>query len=370
MKVFVLLPAQLDAEQWRRDYAKGLTADETPYGYHHAERYGCEVDFSRPTGVGRSVLSLPRKVLSRLLDGDIVHALRNLRQIATGGYDVVWTHTEREHIGLTLVRRALWWIDFPITIAQSVWIMDRWDGLSSLRRAYLTWALRGADILTFLSPVNADDARRHRLNEMVSVVEFGISADSFPARQPAEPAGHAPIRVFAPGNDMHRDWATFAEALGDDDRFEVVVASRYFPKHLQRRNFKVVSLTQAEVREMYDWADVVAVPLKENRHASGVSVLLESILLGKRVVATGTGGLDHYFPGQPELFCPPGDAAALREQIARAAEAESAAVAAAQSHLLARDYTTRGYARRHVVLSEALLRRLPVPELLPESSVN
>ena len=359
MRVFVLLPAHLDVEQWRREYAKGLTPDETPYGYHHAADYGCEVEFSRATPTGRPPLSWLRKLSNRLFDADLVHVLNNLHQIRSGSYDVVWTHTEREHIGLTLLRRLFPWLAIPPMISQSVWLMDRWPKLSPIRRAYLRWVLGGADILTFLSPVNAEAARTEGLNKHVAVVEFGISADSFALAPPDQTAAHSPIRVFAPGNDVHRDWQTFAEGLGDDDRFEVSVGSRFFPKQLTRGNFKVEQLSQSALRQMYAWADVVAVPLKQNSHASGVTVLLEAVVLGKRVVASDTGGLRHYFPDQAGLFCAPANPAALRDRILAVAGASGAAeVGSAQARLLAEDYTTRGYAHRHAVLSRALLDRL------------
>ncbi len=44
----------------------------------------------------------------------------------------------------------------------------------------------------------------------------------------------------------------------------------------------------------------------KNRHASGITVVLEATLLGKPVVVADTGGIDWYFTRDEVVFCPVG----------------------------------------------------------------
>ena len=58
--------------------------------------------------------------------------------------------------------------------------------------------------------------------------------------------------------------------------------------------------TAEEVRTLHQWADLVVVPLKPNLHASGLTVVFESISCGVPLICTDTGGLRAYF-SQDEL---------------------------------------------------------------------
>src|SRR5262245_54925631 len=128
------------------------------------------------------------------------------------------------------------------------------------------------------------------------------------------------VRVFALGNDRHRDYDTFASAFCHDRSFEVFVATGRFPLVTQGPNWTARPCSHREVVERYRWADIVVVPLKPNMHASGITVVLEAAFLGKPVVATDAGGINWYFADGEITFCPVGDAKALRtavEAIAR-----------------------------------------------------
>jgi glycosyltransferase involved in cell wall biosynthesis len=113
------------------------------------------------------------------------------------------------------------------------------------------------------------------------------------------------------------------------------------------------------VIERYRWADVVVVPLSANQHASGITSVLEATLLGKPVVASDTGGIDWYFNRDEIALCPVGDAAALAEAaeaIARDPDESRRKVRAAQAAARRRDLSSRGFALRHVEMTEELLR--------------
>ena len=47
LKIFVHLGYGQDAYGPREQYLAGRAPDEVPYGYHHAEKMGCVVEYSR-----------------------------------------------------------------------------------------------------------------------------------------------------------------------------------------------------------------------------------------------------------------------------------------------------------------------------------
>jgi glycosyltransferase involved in cell wall biosynthesis len=220
--------------------------------------------------------------------------------------------------------------------------------------------LNKSEVLTFLSPLNAEAARRE-FDAPVEFLPFGVSLDSFKLRSPRKAAVRHPTRIFTLGYDAHRDWETFAAAFGDSPDFEVRVASPNYPKRLIRSNMQVRAMDLSEVKENYAWADVIVVPLTKNLHAFGATVLFEAVILGVPVVISDVGGLRSYFDDDEVNFVPGADPEKLRQGAKSITEslagAEAAAVraTAAQNRLIEQDYTSRSFARRHVAVSRPLL---------------
>jgi glycosyltransferase involved in cell wall biosynthesis len=105
---------------------------------------------------------------------------------------------------------------------------------------------------------------------------------------------------------------------------------------------------------------VIVVPLRANTHASGLTVLLESVALGKPVIVTDVGGLRDYFGTGHVSYVPAHDSAALRRTLDELRANPSLALARAQAalrHFIARDYTTREFALQHVRLTRDALGR-------------
>jgi hypothetical protein len=106
------------------------------------------------------------------------------------------------------------------------------------------------------------------------------------------------------------------------------------------------------------------VPLTENKHASGITVILEAALYGLPILATDTGGLRAYFGDDAVFYVPVSDPDAILEAVRDAAahprRMERQALAA-QRRAMSNDMGCEPYIKRHVNLTLELLTSLAVP---------
>lgn len=351
---YVHLKHGLDAARYREQYRRGEVPDETPYGFHHAESMGWRVAFSvdHPEPAPVRVM---RKALTRVLGFDLLHAYRNRGSIAAA--DVVWTMEEIQFLAVCALPFVARGMKRPRLIGQTVWLFNKWNGYSGIRRAMLRKLLLRADALTFHSKRYLPVVSELVPGSKPRMLPFGISLDSFPWRR-ARGERHAPLRILSMGSDATRDWTTLLEAFGNDERFDLVVICGWLDDETvsRYRNLRAPrNPSMPEFRALYEWADVVVVPMVENLY-SGITVALEATSVGVPVVASDTGGVPTYFSRDEVLYVPPSDAEALRSAMLGCSAGDLRGFAErAQRRFQAEDYSTAGMARRYAVLSEELM---------------
>ncbi|WP_227244824.1 glycosyltransferase family 4 protein [Paraburkholderia caribensis] len=329
------------------------------YGYHHAESDEFQLSYSQDAKESKPV-RLVRRALKTLLGFDLIHTLRNRDEMLRS--DVIWTHTEQEWLSAALMllmngKRQTQ----PLLLAQSVWLIDKWPNYGLLRRWFYRKLIARADLLTTLARDNAELCREYFGRDATQLF-YGLNTRDFPVQQPKAWQPDTPLRIAAIGNDRDRDWETLIKAVGNDPRFAVRLATRRrIPRALRSLNVQVAPAAGLKKqRELYDWADVVVVPLRPNTHASGITVMLEAAAVGKPMVVTNVGGLQDYFSARAAAYVPPFDADALREALLGLIASPDKALQQAQAasmQLVSRDHTTQHYAQQHVKLTRDLLRR-------------
>jgi glycosyltransferase involved in cell wall biosynthesis len=329
------------------------------YGYHHAESDEFHLSYSQDAKESKPV-RLVRRALKTLLGFDLIHTLRNRDEMLRS--DVIWTHTEQEWLSAALMllmngKRQTQ----PLLLAQSVWLIDKWPNYGLLRRWFYRKLIARADLLTTLARDNAELCREYFGRDATQLF-YGLNTRDFPVQQPKAWQPDTPLRIAAIGNDRDRDWETLIKAVGNDPRFAVRLATRRrIPRALRSLNVQVAPAAGLKKqRELYDWADVVVVPLRPNTHASGITVMLEAAAVGKPMVVTNVGGLPDYFSARAAAYVPPFDADALREALLGLIASPDKALQQAQAasmQLVSRDHTTQHYAQQHVKLTRDLLRR-------------
>ncbi|CAN7326225.1 glycosyltransferase [Paraburkholderia sp. DD10] len=331
------------------------------YGYHHAESDAFALTYSQDAREGKAARLL-RRALKAALGFDFIHTWRNRADMLRA--DVIWTHTEQEWLSaalmLLLSGRKAGAESSPLLLAQSVWLLDKWPSYGMLRSWLYRKLMTRADQLTTLASENAELCRRY-FDRDAKPLLYGLNTQDFPVRAPSEWKPHTPLRIAAIGNDRDRDWETLIKALGNDDRYTVKLATRRrIPASLRAPNVEIALFSGIKKQhELYDWADVIVVPLRPNTHASGITVMLEAAAVGKPMVVTNVGALQDYFPAGEAAYIPPFNPQALREAVDRLVASPAEALQQAQAAaagLLSRDLTTQSYAMQHVRITQDMLR--------------
>ena len=359
MKIFVQLPEYYCENRWAvtRDNGKLVGVNEyCAYGYHLVNCDHATVTYS--TFYEENIVQKVMRLGCRVLTGcDILHAWRNRKGIL--GADVVWTHTESHSLAVAflciLLRRA----DAPKIVGQSVWLFDRWDKMSGIRKGWYRFLLSRIDMLTVHSELNLGLAKALFPGQRSALVLFGINPEirSLPRKR----ATNAPIRILSLGSDPDRDWRTLIKAIGGIDGFEAKIGSRKVsPAMLEgTHNISVVHASTARAfEELLAWADMMVLSIKPNFHASGITCLQEAAVYGLPSVCSDVGGLRSYFSDQDVSYVPPSDPEAMRTAIRTLAEDDDLRIALAEraQRKMGRDgLSSYAYAKRHLDLSKQLL---------------
>jgi glycosyltransferase involved in cell wall biosynthesis len=358
---YVHLPYGLDADRYHARFLAGLEPDESPYGFHVARELGWQIVFSSDRREG-PVRRTIRRGLKWVLGFDFIHLWRNRALLRDA--DIVWTMQDSEWLALRFA--ALWHkpARLPV-IGNTVWLFDRWEQINPGRRWLYQRLARGPGVLTVHSDRYVPVMQRVLSEVRCERMYFGTG---LPDR--VEYGGHdvekdasRPIRVFAAGNDPTRDWATLLAAVGDDPRFEVELLCSWVSEEEKRRHPSVLPrpATKDHARETFDalyrWADLVVVPMKENRF-SGITVALEAAARGRPIISSRTGGVPTYFSENEVFFVPPGDPLALRNAALASASERRVHAAAARARLVSEDYSIKGMMTRYIALSRSVLEKL------------
>jgi len=359
LAAYVHLPYGMAEAPYRSRFQQGLEPDAAPYGLHFARDEGCTVTF--PDDYPRDPKRLIERIIRKLTGLDLIHAIRNRQHVKSA--DVLWTVMEGEALALAALMAFGALPRRPI-VANVVFSFDRWDTFSRLKSAIYRFLMRRVTLWTVHSKASLEIARKVLRKSDSELMYFGVSSVSFPLTEPdmeSQVLGSAqatPIRVLAAGGDRTRDWKTFLDAFGNDDRFEMTVVCPWIDPELcsQYTNLHIPPRPRIEAfRKLYHWATFVVVPMHHNRY-SGITVALEAAALGKPLICSRTGGVPTYFDEGEVFFVPVADAQALRVIALSATGADRRSKAMkAQQRFRERDYSTKGMARRYVEISNRIL---------------
>jgi glycosyltransferase involved in cell wall biosynthesis len=199
-----------------------------------------------------------------------------------------------------------------------------------LRRKISATLLRGMHTLLFgeaeLTPMREFF---HLPESTISVNLFGVDTNFW----------HPPLTgsprdiVLAIGNDGRRDFRTLVEAAAQIPAPVQIVTKLPLPATLPANvvhhhgSWHGSELSDERIRELYQRARAVVVPLHPSNQPSGQSVTLQAMACGAPVVLTETEGLwsrEQMVEGQNVLLVPPQDSAQLATKVSEVIASDEA----------------------------------------------
>lgn len=339
-------------KSWNQNWRKGLSNDPFPYGYCWAESDEVSVSY----------------VEGRVINNAILRKLYNTFVLPTKAFegDALWTHFEADAYKIALFKK----IPFlkrrlPKQVACFIWLADNYHRYGAFKRWLVRWLIRDIEHIIYLSPTEAAFFSEviGLKDDKHSFVPFGINLDVY-RDGPVTPVEHVETPfILSLGNDVHRDIDTL-ERLGTklEGKAKIVFATRNpeFVKRLSsHRNIQVVSADLKQIRWLYRECLFVVIPLLYNEHASGCTTILEASVNGKAVIATRTPGLDAYIRDRETGYLVErSQPAQFYDKVFDLLENEERREAmgkAGASFVREGSFTTRAWAKTHVLLTKKLL---------------
>lgn len=340
-----------DAERCRENYGRGHAPDETPYGFHLAEQMGFSVSYSRHKS--GALGQLAGKICRGFLGLDLPHAFANRRAMADA--DIVWTMLEVEALGASALMELGIIPPCPI-VGSTVWVIDRWSGLSRMRRWLVRRLSRRFSALTVHTAPCLERARQVLPEVEARLLHFGVSSVTFSPRR--ETPESEPIHIVAVGNDRTRDWGVVLEAFGNRPGIKLTILCQWFSEREAARYSNVSAPRRPDMATMlalYRQATYLAVPMHENIF-SGITVAIEAAAMEIPLLSTRTGGVPTYFGEDQVLYLPVGDSEAWRSAVKNQSGEERKAMAErARRQFETADYSTRGMIGRYADLTDEIL---------------
>lgn len=327
--VLVELHPTLDVDKWAERHVMGEAPDRVPYGLNRLADEGMSVLVRRPPR------SWPIAKFSRIgakLTGGATWPENVLGRPSPSVADARLFWDECTAVPALLMNRGA--AERRPVITGIIWNTEPTASLSSFARWVNKAALRRADAIYVLSSAQVPVLRADWgiASSRIHVVPFGVDTEFWDPASPARvdladdddsrlPDGKERPLIVSAGNDQHRDHELLLAAVREVHaklpaaRLELATsAPQSIPAEVGRWR---PSVTGPRMRDLYRKAQVVAICTRPNIHASGVTVTLESMAMGKAVIATHNPGLEDYIVhGETGVLVPPNDPHAMARELA------------------------------------------------------
>ncbi|WP_206330515.1 glycosyltransferase family 4 protein [Modestobacter sp. KNN46-3] len=275
-RLVVAFPEGRGVARWAERDRESPVPGDWPYGLEHlrsGDRDAEALDLPGPSRWQRGLLRLGLPATRR----------RGTAEVALSWDEVTAAHLLARRPGRRLFSGVIWATDqlacdpASAVLARQRRVLRALDGL---------WCLSRPQVDAVRDWIGADGPPVHFL-------PFGIDEQFY--RSDAPPP--AVPRVVSVGGDRDRDPATLFAALELVRRsrpdVECIVQSRSTltpPAGVRKVDF----IPHAQARDLYASASLVAVATRPNLHASGMTVALEGMSVGRPVVACATPGMADY----------------------------------------------------------------------------
>jgi len=300
------LVSEHDVRAWEAAHSRGTRPSRWPYGADALTDHGWSV---RPLPPPTRKPSKAQQLLEHRLGMPIVRGAK----LSLEPVDGLICLLEQDAIACATVRPR------RPTATFACWAAERSLHATPKHRRTLRNRLARIDLIMVWSanqvPILVDLGLDR---DAVLAVPYGVDADFY---RPEAVQPSTDIDVLAVGQDHGRDYATLLQAVANRPYNVQIVCGSANLAGLQIPDNVAIHAPVDHVayRDLVRRASVVVVPTHTLAYPTGQSVALESMAVGRAVVATGTEPMREYLTHNVNsLLCEPGDPEDLRHQIERA----------------------------------------------------
>jgi len=298
MRTLVEVVQSRHTDFWAERHARGEVPDAWPYGLNRLAAHGINPVWSPrrqglAEGLGRAVA---KAAGVRLVEGWMA---------PTRSIDARLCWDERTGVPAALDLRAR---GIPV-VSGTIWATD--PATPKRVSKLLRKAFQRRNVTLFTLSLGQLDPLRELAHARVEYVPFGVDADFWRVLEDPDPDSRV---IVSAGNDRHRDFDTLIRGALKDSRNHAILATNASVPLAER--LEVGPRTHAQLRSLFDKANVVSVATHMNDHGSGMTTVLEAMSCGRPVVANRTPGMEDYVDdGVTGILVPPGDADALSSAV-------------------------------------------------------
>lgn len=195
----------------------------------------------------------------------------------------------------------------------------------------------------------------HRPGQNVTLIDFMVDTNFFEKQDRTHPQENERPLIVTAGREF-RDYPTMIDAVKDLEVDVVIASASPWSRRADNAhdveipdNVTVTALSQRELRDLFDEADLAVMPLQSVDFQAGVTTILEAMAMELPIVCTATlGQIDVIVEGETGRYVAPGDARAMRRAIEELLDSDDqrAELGKAGRRLVESRADVRFYARR------------------------
>lgn len=284
--IHILYPANWSVDRWSKDYEKGLVPDRYQYGFNRLEKYGFNVTYAHfpQSLIMQKFANLTKRIFRYTFNPYyFIFQRKHLRKadvfispLDPEGLMFCWL---RKHKILDLHKKKHIYIP--------AWLPAWAQNASNRELKILRSLIATVDVLMYFGESDKKIYKELLLlpDEKLEKVNWGVDIDFFKPH-PTEEKNF----IFAPGNDVFRDFETLEEVAAELPHEQFIIASpRKLVLNIHPPNLTIKSVSHRDVVDLYSQAKAVVIPLqKDCPTSSGVTVLKEALLFNKRIIVSSS----------------------------------------------------------------------------------
>lgn len=307
---------------------KGLTPDNALYGFNYLDKKDHVVECEVNTHLER-VLDFVLHPISKLfmaqidIDFKIARALLMVRKL--NKTDVIVSNIDGISLAICLLKR-LGLIKPPVIYSVGLFYIQgkMADAVNSKKNSlflnFYKWLLQASDQFLYHAEIEKDKLGKLELLDPAKATFIAIGSDEFFFKNSKKGINPNMPLIVSVGKDRARDYKTLIKAAKELPNFEFLIICRKsnvvgldIPDNVKL----LFDVPYRIVRDFYNSATIVVIPIKEMNRSSGQMTLTDCMQVGVPVIVSRVVGISHYplVNNQNCVLVSPGNTGQLKKAI-------------------------------------------------------